>query len=73
MKVVITIDIVTNVPEQAQMMFAQTVVNDVRDSLKYNSIIPEALDKGARFNTYARAGRTTVAIETSPVLYSISE
>ncbi len=72
MRLVITVDIVSNVPEQAQSMFARTVVEQLKSDLDHNTIIPEALAKGARFNTEATVGRMSIAVEQdTPNIYGI--
>jgi hypothetical protein len=72
MRLVITVDIVSTVPEQAESMFARTVVDTLQREFEGNTIIPEALAKGARFNTEARVGRMSIAVESdSPVIYGV--
>lgn len=72
MRLVITVDLVSTVPEQAEPMFAKTVVDDLQSAFEGNSIIQEALDKGSRFNTETRIGRMSIAVESdSPVIYGV--
>lgn len=73
MKLIIEVDIVTDIPEQAQPEFAKRVVQSMTAALDGNSIIREALDAGALYGTVAAASRRYVRVEGDPVIYGVKE
>lgn len=74
MKLIIEVNIVSDVPEAAQPEFGKRVVEHLRENLNGNTIIEEALKAGALHGTTAEVGRRNITVENdSPVIYGVRE
>lgn len=69
MKLVIEVDIITDVPTPAEAEFAKRVVQNLSRNLDGNSLIEEALDAGALYGTVAAPGIRSIRVEGDPVIY----
>jgi hypothetical protein len=73
-KLVIEVDIVTDIPEQAHGMFAEAAVESLRRNLDGNTIIEEALNAGALYGRTATVGRRTISVQRDdPTIYGVKE